>query len=175
MAAAAASNSSTTLANQGVTLRAVANYVTEIGLLIVGGFLLFRGLPGVLQLIGALGWQQIPGIMLGSGVAGYQTQAGGGHLGANVQRAVVAYQYQLHGQTFVGQRAAFGTPLGFGMGLGRIPSAQASRYAPGQHVDVWVDPKNPMNSVLRRSAPSSLVMTALGVAVLIAAAISLLA
>lgn len=88
---------------------------------------------------------------------------------------MVAYQYQVHGQTFVGQRAAFGTPLGFGMGLGRIASAQASRYAPGQHVDVWVDPKNPMNSVLRRSAPSSLVMTVLGVAVLIAAAISLLA
>ncbi|OBB77100.1 DUF3592 domain-containing protein [Mycobacterium sp. 852014-52144_SCH5372336] len=152
----------------------MANYVTEIGLLIIGIFLLFRGLPGVLQLIGALGWQQVSGVMLGSGVAGYQTQAGAGRMGANVQRSVVAYQYQLNGQTFVGQRAAFGTPLGFGMGLGGIASAQASRYAPGQPVDVWVDPKNPMNSVLRRSAPSSLVMTALGVAVLITAAISLM-
>ncbi len=152
----------------------MANYVTEIGLLIIGIFLLFRGLPGVLQLLGALGWQRVPGTMLGSGVAGYQTQAGGGRTGANVARSVVAYQYQLNGQTFVGQRAAFGTPLGFGMGLGGIASAQASRYAPGQTVDVWVDPANPMNSVLRRSAPSSLVMTVLGVAVLIAAAISLM-
>lgn len=152
----------------------MANYVTEIGLLIIGGFLLIRGLPGVLQLLGALGWQRVPGVMLGSGVAGYRTQAGGGHPGANVQRSVVAYQYQMHGQTFVGQRAAFGTPLGFGMGLGGIASAQASRYAPGQPVDVWVDPKNPMNSVLRRSAPSSLVMTAIGVVVLIVAAVSLL-
>ncbi|KUI15402.1 hypothetical protein AU191_06720 [Mycolicibacterium acapulense] len=152
----------------------MANYVTEIGLLIIGTFLLFRGLPGVAQLLGALDWQQVPGVMLGSGVAGYQTQPGAGHAGANVQRSVVAYQYQLNGHTFVGQRAAFGTPLGFGMGLGGIASAQASRYAPGQPVDVWVDPKNPMNSVLRRSAPSSLVMTAVGVAVLIAAAISLL-
>lgn len=152
----------------------MANYVTEIGLLIIGIFLLFRGLPGVLQLLGALGWQRVPGTMLGSGVAGYQTQAGAGRMGANVQRSVVAYQYQVNGQTFVGQRAAFGTPFGFGMGLGGIASAQASRYAPGQTVDVWVDPKNPMNSVLRRSAPSSLVMTALGVAVLIAAVISLM-
>ncbi|OBK80562.1 DUF3592 domain-containing protein [Mycobacterium sp. 1164985.4] len=151
----------------------MANYVTEIGLLIIGIFLLFRGLPGVLQLLGALGWQRVPGTMLGSGVAGYQTQAGGGRMGANVARSVVGYQYQVGGQTFVGQRVAFGTALGFGMGLGGIASAQASRYAPGQTVDVWVDPNNPMNSVLRRSAPSSLVMTALGVAVLIAAAISL--
>lgn len=152
----------------------MANYVTEIGLLIIGIFLLFRGLPGVLQLLGALGWQRVPATMLGSGVAGYQTQAGGGRMGANVQRSVVGYQYHVGGQTFVGQRAAFGTPLGFGMGLGGIASAQAARYAPGQTVDVWVDPNNPMNSVLRRSAPSSLVMTALGVAVLIAAAISLM-
>lgn len=152
----------------------MANYVTEIGLLIIGIFLLFRGLPGVLQLLGALGWQRVPGTVLGSGVAGYQTQAGAGRMGANVARSVVAYQYQVGGQTFVGQRAAFGTPLGFGMGLGGVASAQASRYAPGQTVDVWVEPHNPMNSVLRRSAPSSLVMTALGVAVLIAAAISLM-
>ncbi|MGV0788371.1 DUF3592 domain-containing protein [Mycolicibacterium sp. XJ2] len=152
----------------------MANYVTEIGLLIIGTFLLFRGLPGVLQLLGALGWQRVPGVMLGAGVAGYQTQAGAGRMGANVQRSVVAFQYQLNGQTFVGQRAAFGTPLGFGMGPGGIASAQASRYAPGQPVEVWVDPKNPMNSVLRRSAPSSLVMTVLGLAVLIAAAISLM-
>lgn len=152
----------------------MANYVTEIGLLIIGIFLLFRGLPGVLQLLGALGWQRASGIMLGSGVAGYQTQAGAGRMSANVQRSVVAYQYQVNGQTFVGQRAAFGAPVGFGMGLGGIASAQASRYAPGQTVDVWVDPKNPMDSVLRRSAPSSLVMTTLGVAVLIAAVISLM-
>lgn len=152
----------------------MAIYVTEIGLLIIGIFLLFRGLPGVLQLLGALAWHRVPGTMLDSGVAGYRTQAGGGHAGANVKRSVVAYQYHLNGQAFVGQRAAFGTPLGFGMGLGGIASAQASRYAPGQPVDVWVDPNNPMNSVLRRSAPSSLVMTALGVAVLVAVAISLM-
>lgn len=152
----------------------MANYVTEIGLLIIGAFLLFRGLPGVTQLLGSLSWHRAPILMLGSGVAGYQTQAGGGHAGANVQRSVVAYQYQVHGQTFVGQRGAFGTPLGFGMGLGGIASAQAARYTPGQPVDIWVDPTNPINSVLRRSAPSSLVMTALAVAVLIAAAISLM-
>lgn len=151
----------------------MANYVTEIGLLIIGVFLLSRGLPGVLQLVGALSWERVPSVMLGSGVAGYPTQAGGGRMGANVQRSVVAYQYRVNGQTLVGQRAAFGTPLGFGMGLGRIASAQAERYTPGQPIEVWVDPKKPMNSVLRRSAPSSLVMTALGVAVLIAAAVSL--
>ncbi|KUI22735.1 hypothetical protein AU193_10560 [Mycobacterium sp. GA-1285] len=152
----------------------MANYVTEIGLLIIGAFLLFRGLPGVVQLLGSLSWQRAPGVMLGSGVAGYQTQAGGGHAGANVKRSVVAYQYQVDGQTFVGQRGAFGTPLGFGMGLSGIASAQAARYRPGQPVDIWVDPKNPMNSVLRRSAPSSLVMTTLGVVLLIAAAVAFL-
>ncbi|MCV7278342.1 hypothetical protein H7J88_01615 [Mycolicibacterium flavescens] len=84
----------------------MADYVTEIGLLIIGAVLLFRGLPGVIQLIGALEWQRVPGTLLGSGVAGYQTQARGGHAGANVQRSVVAYQYELNGRRFVGQRAA---------------------------------------------------------------------
>lgn len=111
--------------------------------------------------------------MVGSGVAGYRTQAGAGHMGANVQRSVVACDYQINGRSYVGNRDAFGIPLGFGMGLGGIASAQAARYVPGQPVGVWVDPANPMNSVLRRSAPSSLVLTAVGVALLVAAALLL--
>jgi hypothetical protein len=110
--------------------------------------------------------------MLGSGVAQYQTQATGGHMGANVQRAVFSYRYEVGGQTFTGSRAAFGTPLGFGMGLGGIAASQASEYAPGEQVDVWIDPADPSNAVLRRSAPSSLVLTALGVAAVITGALS---
>ena len=111
--------------------------------------------------------------MLGSGTAGYRTQATGGHMGANVQRAVFAYSYEVGGQTYRGHRAAFGTPLGFGMGLGRIAAAQAGRYAPGDAVDVWVDPGNPSSAVLRRNAPSSIVLAMLGVALLVAGTLSL--
>lgn len=111
--------------------------------------------------------------MLGAGVAGYQTQATAGHMGANVQQAVFAYSYQVGGTTYGGRRAAFGTPLGFGMGLGGIASAQAARYAPGQQIDVWVDPANPANSVLRRSASSSVVFTLLGAVLLVAGVVSL--
>jgi hypothetical protein len=152
----------------------VANYVTEIILLFLAVFLLIGGLPGVMALIRASSWLRVPGQILGSGVAGYQTQAGAGHVGANMQRAAVGYSYQTNGQSYVGQRAAFGTPLGFGMGLGGIASAQAARYTPGQQVEVWVDPANPMNSVLRRSAPSSVVLAALGVALLGVATVSLI-
>jgi uncharacterized membrane protein HdeD (DUF308 family) len=151
----------------------VAGNVTGIILLFLGAFFVIRGLPGVVQLLRARTWQRVRGTMLGSGVAGYQTQATGGHMGANVQRAVFAYSYEVGGQTYTGHRAAFGTPLGFGMGLGGIASAQAGRYAPGEQVDVWVDPGDPSNAVLRRGAPSSMVLAALGVALLIAGGLSL--
>jgi uncharacterized membrane protein HdeD (DUF308 family) len=151
----------------------VAGSVTGILLLFLGGFFLIRGLPGVMQLIPARSWQRVPGTMLGAGSAAYRTQATSGHMGANVQRAVFAYSYEVGGQAYRGHRAAFGTPLGFGMGLGRIAAAQAGRYAPGEAVDVWVDPANPSNAVLRRSAPSSIVLAVLGVALLVAGILSL--
>lgn len=151
----------------------MAGSVTGIILLFLGGFFLIRGLPGVAQLLRARSWQRVPGTMLGSGTAGYRTQATAGHQRAYVERAVFVYSYEVGGQTYRGHRAAFGTPLGFGMGLGGIASAQASRYEPGEAVDVWVDPTDPSNAVLRRSAPSSIVLAALGVALLIAGALSL--
>lgn len=73
----------------------MAGYVTEIILLFLGGVLLVRGLPGVAQLIRAQDWQQVPGRILGAGVARYQTQAGAGHMSANMQRAAFAYSYQI--------------------------------------------------------------------------------
>ncbi len=151
----------------------MAGNVTGIILLFLGGFFLIRGLPGVMQLLRARSWRRVRGTMLGSGSAGYRTHATGGHMGANVQRAVFAYSYDVGGQAYRGHRAAFGTPLGFGMGLGRIAAAQAGRYAPGEAVDVWVDPANPSNAVLRRSAPSSIVLAMLGVALVIAGTLSL--
>jgi Protein of unknown function (DUF3592) len=151
----------------------VAGNTTGIILLFLGGFLIVRGLPGVVELLRARTWQRVPGTVLGSGVAGYQTQATGGHMGANVQRAVLAYRYEFGGRTYTGHRTTFGTALGFGMGLGAIASAQAARYGPGEEVDVWVDPADPSKAVLRRSATSSLVIAALGVALAIAGAFSL--
>jgi hypothetical protein len=151
----------------------MAGNVTGIILLFLGGFFLVRGLPGVMTLLRARSWQRVPGKMLGAGTAGYQTQATGGRMGANVQRAVFAYSYELGGQAYRGHRAAFGTPLGFGMGLGRIAAAQAGRHAPGEAVDVWVDPANPSNAVLRRTAPSSIVLAMLGVALVVAGILSL--
>jgi hypothetical protein len=151
----------------------VAGNVTGIILLFLGGFLLFRGLPGVLQVLRARSWQRVPGTMLGSGTAGYRTRATGGHMGANVRRAVFAYSYEVGGRAYRGHRAAFGTPLGFGMGLGGIAAAHAGRYAPGEVIDVWVDPADPSNSVLRRTATPSLVLAALGMALLVAAILSL--
>lgn len=68
----------------------VAGYATEIILLFVGGLSLIRGLPGIAQLLRSMSWQRVPGVMLGAGVAGYQTQATAGHMSANVQQAVFA-------------------------------------------------------------------------------------
>ncbi len=141
--------------------------VTGIILLVLAVVLLVRGGPGVLALLASRSWQEVPGTIVGSGVQGFMTHAGGGSGRAPVKRSVVAYTYEAGGQTFTGDRAAFGSPLAFGMGLGGIASAQSARHEPGASVTVWVDPRDPANSVLRRSAPSSVVMVAIGVVVLV--------
>jgi Protein of unknown function (DUF3592) len=151
----------------------MAGSVTGIILLVLGAFLLFRGLPGVLQLVRARRWRRVPGQVVGSGVQGYLGQAGAGHQRAAFRRAAIAYTYEVEGRAYTGMRVAFGTPLGLGAGLGAVAAAQAARYEPGAEVGVWVDPREPANSVLRRSAPSSLVMTVAGAAVLVPAVLSL--
>ena len=88
----------------------MAGNVTGITLLFLGGFLLVRGSPGVAQLLRARNWQRASGTMLASGVAGYQTQATGGHMGANVRRAVFSYRYEVGGELFTGHRSTFHAP-----------------------------------------------------------------
>jgi len=77
---------------------AVAGNVKGIILPFLGGFFLIRGLPGVMQLLRSRSWQRVSGTMLGSESAGYRTQATAGHMGANVQRTVFAYSYEVGGQ-----------------------------------------------------------------------------
>jgi hypothetical protein len=151
----------------------VASSVTGIILLFLGGFLLLRGLPGVLGLLRSLRWRPVTGTIVGSGVQGYLGQPGAGHGRASFQRAAVAYSYEVGGTSYTGSRAAFGTPLGFGAGLGGVAAAQARRYEPGATVRVWIDPHNPANSVLRRSSPSSLALALIGAALLVAGVLSL--
>ena len=145
----------------------MASSVTGIILLVLAGFLLLRGGPGVLALLASRSWTEVPGTIVGSGVQTYLTQAGGGQGRASAQRSVVAYTYEAGGQTHTGSRAAFGAPLGFGAGLGAVARAQARQHEPGTEVTVWVDPRDHANSVLRRTAPSSVVMTAIGLVVLV--------
>ena len=121
----------------------MANYVTEIGLLIIGIFLLFRGLPGVLQLVGALGWQRVTGTMLGSGVAGYQTQDIRisnltSPTGTPVRLTLVAERRsggRSGGRVRPGTAAAGGTT---GSTPGQTPQAEP-RHGPGQSevLDPW--------------------------------------
>ena len=151
----------------------MASSVTGIILLVLAVILLFRGVPGVLALLASRSWTEVPGTIVASGVQSGLTQAGDAHGRARVTQAVVTYSYEAGGQTLMGNRAAFGTPLSFGMGLGGIASAQSARHEPGAGVTVWVDPRNPANSVLRRSAPSSVVLTAIGLAVLVLGLLSL--
>lgn len=136
--------------------------VTAIILLVFGGILLLRGLPGVAELIASRGWRSVPGQITGSGVQSYMTHAGGGEGRAPVQSAVVGYVYEVDGHRFAGNRATFGSPLGYGMGLGGIAASHAAAYQAGDQVTVWADPHDPRNSVLRRAAPSSVVITAAG-------------
>lgn len=141
-----------------------AAYVPGFALCLLGTILLLRGLPGVLQLAGAWRWRRVSGRVLGAGVVGYSGAPGAGHGRARFQRGAVTYSYSVDGREYLGSRIAFGTPVGFGVGA--LARAQVAGYEPGQTVDVWVHPRRPDRSVLRRRAPSSLVIASIGAAVL---------
>src|SRR5262245_7644042 len=117
-------------------------FVTGFALIVLGGILLLRGLPGILQLVSALGWRRVPGRILAAGTAGYLGAPGAGHGRARFTRAAVSYGYEVDGRGYVGTRIAFGTPVGFGAGLRAIARAQAGRYEPGAQIDVWVNPRD---------------------------------
>jgi hypothetical protein len=151
----------------------MAESVTGIILAVLAGFLLLRGLPGALALLAARGWREVPATIVGSGVQRYAQRVGNEGGMAAMKRATVAYTYEVDGRTYTGTRAAFGAPVGFGAGLGGIAEAQAARHEPGATVTAWIDPANPANSVLRRSAPSSVVMTGLGLVVAVLGVLSL--
>ncbi|MGE5698276.1 MAG: DUF3592 domain-containing protein [Candidatus Sericytochromatia bacterium] len=68
---------------------------------------------------------------------------------------------------------AFGTPLVPEWDWAGSPPGTPPALRRGQQVDVWVDPANPANTVLRRSAPSSSLLFAVtGMVVPVAAAAS---
>jgi uncharacterized protein DUF3592 len=151
----------------------MADSVTGIILLVLAGVLLVRGIPGVVELMASRGWREVPGTIVGSGVQSYRGQAGGGHGRAPLARSAVGFVYEVDGRSYTGTRAAFGTPLGFGMGLSGIAAGQAARYEAGEQVPVWVDPRDPANAVLRRSAPSSVLLALAGAALLVLGLFSL--
>jgi len=138
----------------------VAFYVGGVIEIVLGLFFLFRGLPGLLQSLAALGWRRTEGQILGAGTLGYTGSAGGGHGRTRMVRGAVSYRYEHEGREYVGSRLSFGTPIGLNPALASL--AGASRYAAGQTVTVFVHPKDPSRAVLRRSAPSSLVFALMG-------------
>lgn len=128
--------------------------------IVLGLFFLARGLPGLLQALAAFGWRRTDGQILGAGTLGYTAAAGGGHGRTRMVRGAVSYRYGYEGREYVGHRMSFGTPIGLNPALASLSGA--SRYEAGQAVTVFVDPKDPSRSVLRRNAPSSLVLALMG-------------
>lgn len=126
----------------------------------LGLFFLFRGLPGLFRAVAAVGWRRAEGQVLGAGTLGYTGRAGGGHGRTRMVRGAVTYRYVYDGREYVGDRLSFGTPIGLNPALASL--AGASRYEAGQAVTVFVDPQDPSRSVLRRSAPSSVVFAVMG-------------
>ena len=150
-----------------------AGSVTAIILFFLGSFFLLRGVPGVVQMLGARSWVEVPGTIAVSEVQGYTGRSGPLHGRSNFNQAMVAYSYQYEGQVYAGHRASLGGRLGYGNVLKSISESQAARRSPGQQVGVSVDPADPTKSTLDRNAPVSIVMTAIGVAVLVLAVLSL--
>ena len=151
----------------------MAGSVTGIILLVLGGFLMVRGWPGMLGTIQARRWDAVQGTITASGVQGYSGMPGGGHGRARFARAGVAYTYEVDGMTYTGNRITFGAPLGFGAGLQGAAAKQAARRSPGDPVAVWHDPRDASRSVLHPVDYTSMLLFDVGVALVVIGVLSL--
>jgi hypothetical protein len=151
----------------------LAGSVTAIILLFLAGFLLILGVPGLVEMVAARRWVEVPGTIAMSGVGGYTGRSGPRHSPTQYNQAVVAYSYQYGGQVYGGQRLTLGRRVGYGSPLRGISEGQAARLQPGQAVTVWVDPDHPERCTLDRRAPVSVIMSMSGLAALVLALFSL--
>jgi Protein of unknown function (DUF3592) len=143
-------------------------------LLIVALFMIFD-VPVILTALIVLGrsrinkaenWKQTFGKIVESGARTVKRRRKGGTYVPNV-----VYEYEVGGQDFRNNRVHFGFEPPTSV-LSWVEEA-AAKYAVGQRVNVYYDPRSPADSVLEKAAPLSKPMRVAMLAIIAASAFAL--
>ncbi|MFY3386521.1 DUF3592 domain-containing protein [Paracidovorax sp. MALMAid1276] len=111
------------------------------------GILLWMVLPAAYDGVRMRGWQAMPAVIESATLHSHRSSKGGTTRSVSVQ-----YRYTVNGVTFVGQRAAVHTrPDNIGSFQERLGQRLESAAQSGEPVPVWVNPRNPAESVVDRS------------------------
>ncbi|WP_439575638.1 DUF3592 domain-containing protein [Phreatobacter sp.] len=114
-------------------------------------------------------WEEARGRIGASGIEEVEmTPAGGSWTGRRGFRSRVIYSFKVNGQTYGGDRVAFGAHAS--STLVRLIAGPADRYPEGSQVTVYYNPANPAESVLERRASGLVILWVLAASLLAGAA-----
>jgi hypothetical protein len=110
-------------------------------------------------------WHEAPGRIRSSGIEEVEmTPRDASRRGRRGFRSRVIYSFTVNGQTYGGDRVAFGANAA--STLPRLISGAAGRYPAGSHVTVYYNPDNPAEAVLERRASGLMIVWVLAGALL---------
>lgn len=128
-----------------------------------GIYLVYLGIKNVRKARVAQNWPSAIGQVAGVDVRESQSTDSDGDRRTNYY-PIVRYTYVVNGQSFAGDRLAFGPRTG----SGRYAKAQAmaNRYVVGAPVTVYYNPENPEEAVLEKRAAGTMTTLIIGIAFL---------
>jgi hypothetical protein len=132
------------------SIRSSAGIIIAAILGLIALFILLRALQGWAAASASRAWPSVSGRVLNSSLIRTPrrgTSGGGSYV------PMIVYEYQVDGKVYRGQRYSFGTQVG--TGFTGIASRVVDRYPEGSAVDVYYNPENPSEAVLKRSAGGS--------------------
>lgn len=132
------------------SIRGSAGIIVAAILGLIALWILLRALRGWAAASASRAWLTASGRVLNSSLIRTQrrgTSGGGSYI------PMIVYEYQVDGKVYRGNRYAFGSQIG--TGFTGIASRVVDQYPEGSTVDVYYNPDNPAEAVLKRSAGGS--------------------
>lgn len=137
---------------------------SSLVLFAAGLYLLVRHYFAVRGAEASLGWEEVEGRILASGVEHQDDYDSDRHARTRVYAPFVRYEYKAANAHFRSERLAFGPRIWISSEGGAASTAR--RYAAGSEVTVYVNPENPAEAVLERRTHGGDWPMAIGIACL---------
>jgi len=130
---------------------------------LAGIYLVYLGIKNMRKAQASQSWPSVAGQVTGVDVGESQSTDSDGDRHTSYY-PIVRYTYVVNGQSFAGDKLAFGPRTG----SGRYAKAQAmaNRYAAGAPVTVYYNPENPEDAVLEKRAAGTMTTLIIGIAFL---------